>query len=608
MRMIRTALVTAALSFIAAPLLASATVHLAPGEKDSKDDTIFVSASSTTPPGTVAVEGSNGVKLGTSPKKVQEILDMSPAHRRFMRLLDSETPEHRVKIAPFFMGTYEVTNEQYEAFVEATSRRPPEHWFGDALRQAQQDFLENEGLKAKQAKEEARNYKRREWDELAKDQWVDANWQTTPWSIPEGTEQHGVSYVDFNDARAYAEWAGLRLPTEEEWVYAARGAQQAEFPWGDEWSAAGRAHTAELRSAVFRPVGSFPEGKSPFGVFDLSGGLWEWTASPYAAFPRFKVNEYKIVETGKRKPIKKRAESRFNGAERIVKGGSLANELINARVNYRQGVIVNQTTVAIGFRVASSGIPGIDRAKALWSSVIRPSSARKDDAGMAFDRTVGMDRWTEKALEGNKLGNYGIIENYESVMFIPRDDLDLKGAKLNSTSRVWPVTFGVLQTSIPLAKPALEPGVYFVLYRGQGKFLDDPDAAEKADEEAAGEQSDEPAEPDPDDKGELTPEQQMLESIDVRKDLLIIVDAKTGEYKASIETSKPADKQISKIDTGITHVVRKVWEGERAADKVRVEQDWLTFAVAVPMGTKRAVPLQFDVMVAKNALGRGWRR
>ena len=100
----------------------------------------------------------------------------------------------------------------------------------------------------------------------------------------------------------------------------------------------------------------------------------------------------------------------------------------------------------------------------------------------------------------------------------------------------------------------------------------------------------------------------MLESIDVRKNLLVFVDAKTGEYKASIETSKPADKQISKIDTGITHVIRKIWEGERAADKVRVEQDWLTFQVAVPMGTKRAVPLEFEVMAAKGALGRGWRR
>ena len=608
MRMTRTALVTATLGFIAAPLLASATVPPASGAEDSTDDTVFVSADSTTPPGTKAVEGSNGVKVGTTPKKVQEILDMSPAHRARMRIFDGETPEHRVKIAPFFMGTYEVTNEQYKAFVDATNRRPPEHWFGDALRQAQRDFLENEGLKAKQAKEEARNYKRREWDELAKDQWVEANWQTAPWSIPEGTEQHGVSYVDFNDARAYAEWAGLRLPTEDEWVYAARGAQQQEFPWGDEWNAAGRAHTAELRSGVFRPVGSFPEGKSPFGVLDLSGGLWEWTSSPYTAFPRFKANEYKVVETGKRKPVKKRAESRFNGAERVVKGGSLANPMFAARVNYRQGVIVSQTTAAIGFRVASSGTPGLDRARALWSSVIRPSSARKDDAGMAFDRTVGMDRWTEKAAEGSKLESYGVIEDYESVMFIPRDDLALKGAKLNSTSRVWPVTFGVLQTSIPLAKPALEPGVYFVLYRGQGKFLDDPDAAEKADDAAAGEEGGEAAEAGPDDKGELTPEQQMLESIDVRKNLLVFVDAKTGEYKASIETSKPADKQISKIDTGITHVIRKIWEGERAADKVRVEQDWLSFEVAVPMGTKRAIPLAFDVMVAKGALGRGWRR
>lgn len=609
MRTIQTALVTATLGFIGAPLLASATAPAcALNDKESKDDTIFVSADSAMPPGTKAIKGSNGVKMGTSPKHVQEILDMNASFRGRMRLLDGETPEHRVKVAPFFMGTYEVTNEQYKAFVDATNRRPPEHWFGDALRAAQREFLESEGLKAKQAREEGRNYKRREWDERAKDQWVEANWQTAPWSIPKGAELHPVTFVDYNDARDYAEWAGLRLSTEEEWVYAARGAQQQEFPWGDDWDPTGKAHTSELRSGTVRDAGSFKDGASEFGIHDLSGGVWEWTSSSYKSFDRFKANEYKIVEAGSRKSIKERKESRFNGAERVVKGGSRDNSLLAARVNFRQGVIPTQTAGSLGFRVASSGTPGMDRAQALWSSVIRPSSARKDDAGMAFARTVGMDRWTAKALTGKAPEGYGVVENYESVMFIPRDDLDLKGAKLNSTSRVWPVTFGVLQTSIPLAEPALEPGVYFVLYRGQGKFLDDPDAAEKADAKPEGEEGGEAAEEKADDKGEMTPEQLMLQSVDVRKNLLVFVDATTGEYKASLETSKPADKQISKIDTGISHEVRKVWEGERAADKVRVEQDWLLFEVAVPMGTKRAVPLEFEVLVAKGALGSGWRR
>lgn len=607
MRTIQTALATATLGLVAAPFAASGPLATS-GDKKGADDTIFVPADGALPPGTTALKGSNGVKIGTTPKHVQEILDMNASFKGRIRLLDGETPEHRVKIAPFFMGTYEVTNEQYKAFVDATGRRPPEHWFGDALLEARRAFLEAEGLAARKAKEEGRNYVRREWDELAKDKWVDDNWQTAPWSIPKGADWHPVVFIDYNDARDYAEWAGLRLPTEEEWVYSARGANQKEFPWGEDWDMTGKAHTQEMRSGTVRPAGSFADGASEFGIHDLAGGVWEWTSSPYKAFDRFKVNEYKIKESGSRKGKKERAEAKFNGAERVVKGGSRENSMLAARVNFRQGVITNQTAGALGFRVASSGTPGRDRAEALWSSVIRPSSARKDDAGMAFERTIGMDRWKAKSLDGTPPTGYGVIENYESVMFIPRSDLALKGAQLNSTSRVWPVTFGVLQTSIKLDEPNLEPGVYFVLYRGQGKFLADPDAAGKADQKKEEGAEGEAAEEDPNDKGKLTPEQQMLASIDVRKNLLVFVDAKTGEYAGSIATAKPADKQMKKIDTGITHEVRKIWEGETAADKVRVEQDWLVFETAVPMGTKRAIPLGFEILVAKGALGGGWRR
>ncbi len=93
---------------------------------------------------------------------------------------------------------------------------------------------------------------------------------------PAGKEDHPVVYVDLTDARAYARWAGKRLPTEEEWQYAAQGPDGRVFPWGNQMEA-GRCNGGEGGGTT--PVRQFPEGRSPFGVYDLCGNVWEWTES-----------------------------------------------------------------------------------------------------------------------------------------------------------------------------------------------------------------------------------------------------------------------------------------------------------------------------------------
>ena len=93
---------------------------------------------------------------------------------------------------------------------------------------------------------------------------------------PAGQEDHPVVYVDLDDARAYARWAGKRLPTEEEWQYAAQGADGRLYPWGNEMQA-GRCNDG--KSGQTAPVKTFPLGRSPFGCFDMCGNVWQWTES-----------------------------------------------------------------------------------------------------------------------------------------------------------------------------------------------------------------------------------------------------------------------------------------------------------------------------------------
>ncbi len=113
---------------------------------------------------------------------------------------------------------------------------------------------------------EASNYQPRHNDNFLK-HWIDGK-------PPKGKEDHPVVYIDLKDARAYAKWAGKRLPTDAEWQYAAEGPKRLNYPWGNKMIS-NRCNDGDSTTSVY----AFPEGRSPFGCYDMCGNTWEWTES-----------------------------------------------------------------------------------------------------------------------------------------------------------------------------------------------------------------------------------------------------------------------------------------------------------------------------------------
>jgi sulfatase modifying factor 1 len=202
------------------------------------------------------------------------------------------TPVHRVEVDGFWMDRTEVTNAQFARFVRETgyvtvAERTPEA----------KDFP---GVPAADLKAgsivftppdcavDLRNHQ--QWWRYV----PGANWRHPdgPGTSVEGKENLPVVHVCYDDAVAYAKWAGKRLPTEAEWEFAARGGLDAKpYAWGDEQKPGGRwlaniwqgrfpgENTAEDNFPRAAPVASFPA--NPFGLHDMAGNVWEWCADWY---------------------------------------------------------------------------------------------------------------------------------------------------------------------------------------------------------------------------------------------------------------------------------------------------------------------------------------
>ncbi len=242
-----------------------------------------LSSAITNPNGMVLIPAGTFI-MGSSDEEI-----MWAAETFYSESLDfyrDETPAHPVTLDAFFIDKTEVTVGNFKDYMAETGQDPPR-------------YFDSEKFKA--------------------------------------TSQPVVG-VTWKQADQFCAWAGKRLPTEAEWEKAARGTDTRMYPWGKKPEE--KLGNFRGKSDGFRyvaPVGSFPESKSPYGVLDLAGNVWEWTDSWYGPHPGNTVKSDLYGE-------------RF----KVMKGGSWFSNLDLARITVRGKALPNQKMNYIGFRCARS--------------------------------------------------------------------------------------------------------------------------------------------------------------------------------------------------------------------------------------------------------------
>jgi hypothetical protein len=297
----------------------------------------------------------------------------------------NERPTHKVKVTGFWMDTTHVTNDQFAGFVKATAYRTTAEKAPDwetlkvqlpaGTPRPPASALVPGAMVFTGTSRPVRLDDYSQW-------WAyvpGANWQHPfgPDSNIDGKGDHPVVQVSYEDALAYARWAGKRLPSEAEWEFAARGGlDQATYAWGDQFEPDGKmlANIWDVKAKPFpvisakaggatgtTPVATFPQ--NGYGLFDMTGNAWQWVADWYRA-------DYftQQASTAGKRPITdpQGPQDAFdpadpgvppNAPKRVIRGGSfLCNEdyCMSYRPSARRGSDPFNPMSHIGFRLAKS--------------------------------------------------------------------------------------------------------------------------------------------------------------------------------------------------------------------------------------------------------------
>ena len=238
--------------------------------------------------------------------------------------LDNERGAHEVEVSDFYLDRVPVTNRAYLEFIEDGGY-------------ARKEFWEPEGWTWIQAQ-----------DITLPKHWYQPephSWWTQRFGHDEPLRlDHPVVHVCWYEADAFARWAGKRLPTEAEWEKAAswdpKTASKRLFPWGDEPPTTGNTNLDQLTFST-SPAGVYPAGASPYGVLDMIGNVWEWTATGFTDYPGFEAFPYREY-----------SEVFLDQGYPVLRGGSWATRPSAIRNTFRNWDLPIRRQLFVGFRCA----------------------------------------------------------------------------------------------------------------------------------------------------------------------------------------------------------------------------------------------------------------
>jgi len=260
---------------------------------------------------------------------------------------DNELPEHKVYLQPYEIDLTPVSNGQFIDFIEDDGYHNFRYWLADGW-----DFAQEHGWEAPLYWEHTKEYGssvRHDNDKARKTtnyssglgKWIKKDFR----GIHEINRSEPVVNISYYEADAYARWSRKRLPTEAEWEKAASWNENLQektvYPWGD--TAPQPKNANLLESSIWGPsiVGSYPEGKSYYGCYQMIGDVWEWTSSEYTLYPGFKPKFSEYTD-------------KWAINQKVLRGGSFATPANQIRNSYRNYFKPHERILFAGFRCAKN--------------------------------------------------------------------------------------------------------------------------------------------------------------------------------------------------------------------------------------------------------------